>query len=239
MTVIIAVLFIFIIIWSAVSTAKGKKKRAEIIERRNQYAKKFGPNTRVIVNDGVHFFFKNDDKQVFGIDDSGNTYCFSGLLSVQKRRDGVVFMHTSSPMLCVGKDYGNQATLPLDALSINLICSEMMPVLRINLQKELDKYGVTPTHEYEHDGEIWGCDIDSKQFYCVYGTISVFKFSDLRRVTVDDLRNNSLYNGSYIIHVFVKDENSYNDLEFDIHIHTPDETYYNLLAMFKGIRNRQ
>ena len=76
----------------------------------------------------------------------------------------------------------------------------------------------------------------SKSFH---GTISVFKFSDLRRVTVDDLRNNSLYNGSYIIHVFVKDEYSYNDLEFDIHIHTPDETYYNLLAMFKGIRNRQ
>lgn len=150
-------------------------------------------------------------------------------------------MHNDSPSLCIGKDYSHQATtFPLDVASINAIYSEMMPVLRNNLHKFLKENGVHPTHEYELDGEIWGCDLDSQQFYCVCGCPQIYPFSDLIRVTIEDLRTNTLYDGSYIIHVYIKEDTpGLDDNEFEIHIKTPDATYYNLLAMFKGIRNRQ
>lgn len=64
------------------------------------------------------------------------------------------------------------------------------------------------------------------------------KFSDLRRVTIKDLRDNSLYDGGYIIHVYVKWD-GYDDFEYEIHFKSKNATYDNLLAMFKGIQNRK
>ena len=237
----ILVIVVGIILYSVYSSEQERKRREEIVERRKHYVEKLGSNVQIIVNNGIHFFFTDDEKQVFGIDESGKTYNFSGLHSVSKYKDGISFMHKDSSSLCVGKDYAHQdTTVSLDSISINKIYAKMMPILRKNLRVELDKYGVSPTHEYELDGEIWGCDIKSQQFYCVYGCPSVFNFSDLQRVTIDDLRNNTLYDGSYIIHVYVKDDGfGFGGEEFEIHIKTPDTTYRNLLAMFKGIRNRQ
>lgn len=239
--IILLVIVVGIIIYVSYSSVQMKNRCAEIVERRRQYVEKLGPSTRIIVNNGTHFFFKDDEKQFFGIDESGRTYSFSGLHSVSKYKDGISFMHKDSVSLLVGKDYGHQeSTISLDPVSINAIYAEIMPVLRRNLREELDRYSISPTHEYELDGEIWGCDINSKQFYCVYGSPQVFNFSDLLQVTVEDLRNNTLYDGSYIIHVYVKNDiPELGDREFDIHIKTPDTIYYNLLAMFKGIRNRQ
>ena len=239
MTMLIIIAVIVVII--AVCSAKSKKERDEIIERRKTFVESFGPDTRVIVNNGVHLFFKNDTQQFFGVDDSGEKYSFSGLKCVVNNKDGLFFIHDDATSLKIGKDYAHQdTTTALDAISTNKIYNEMMPVLRDNLQKELDKYGVSPTHEYEIDGDIWGCDINSKQFYCVSGSPRVFPFSDLIKVTIQDLRDNRLYDGSYIIHVIVRNDFlGLGDDDYEIHIKTPDETYYNLLAMFKGIRNRQ
>ena len=217
------------------------RQREENINRRENYVESLGPNTRIIVNNGVHLFFKNDEQQFFGLDEHGKKYSFEGLQNIMRYKDGILFMHEDSLSLCIGKDYGRQSsTIPLNPASVNAIYLEMMPVLRNNLHKFLEQNGVHPTHEYELDGEIWGCDLDSQQFYCVYGCPQIYSFADLIRVTVEDLRNNTLYDGSYIIHVYVKEDTpGLDDNEFEIHIKTPDATYYNLLAMFKGIRNRQ
>ena len=243
MTVLIIVLVIIgaVIIGGLYNSSKTKKQRDEIIERRKRYVESVSPTARIIVNNGIHLFFKDDQKKQFGVDESGKLYSFSRLTNVQRYKDGISFMHRDAVTLCIGKDYGHQdTTIALDTASVGAIYNEMMPVLRANLKKVLKEHGVTPTHEYELDGEIWGCDINSKQFYCVYGSPQVFQFSDLIRVTVEDLRNNSLYDGSYIIHVYTKEDVlEFGENEFEIHIKTPDATYNNLLAMFKGIRNRQ
>lgn len=229
------------VIYIVYLSIKGSRQREENINRRKNYVESLAPDTRIIINDGVHLFFKNDEQQFFGLDEHGKKYSFEGLHSIMRSKDGISFMHKDSVSLCIGKDYGHQTTtFPLDVASINAIYSEMMPVLRNNLHKFLEKNGVHSTHEYELDGEIWGCDLDSQQFYCVYGCPQIYPFSNLIRVTVEDLRNNTLYDGSYIIHVYVKENTpGFDDNEFEIHIKTPDATYYNLLAMFKGIRNRQ
>lgn len=139
---------------------------------------------------------------------------------------------------CVGKDPQHETTtFPLDTASINAIYSEIMPALRDNLHKFFEENGVHPTHEYDIDGDIWGCDLDSRKFYCTLGP-SIYSFSDLIRVTVEDVRANTLCDANYIIHVYVKDD-MLSAYEPEIFINTQDAAYYGLLAMFKGIRNRQ
>ncbi len=212
----------------------------ETIERRKAFVASISPTARVIVNNGTHLFFKDDVRQIFGVDESGKTYDFSGLHSISVHRDCINLMHRKSSGLCIGRDYSHkETTFPLDPTSIATIKAEMLPVLRKNLYMVLEKAGVSPTHEYEHDGEIWGCDINSKKFYVAYGDFSVYNFSDLRRVTVEDLRNNSLYDGSYIIHVYVKSDFDWGDDEFEIHFKEQNSTFDSLLSMFKGIQNRK
>ena len=212
----------------------------ETIERRKAYVASISPTARIIVNNGTHLFFKDDTKQIFGLDESGRTYRFSGLHSISVYRDGIGLMHRGSGSLCIGKDYAHQgATFPLDPVSIATIKAELLPVLRKNLYVKLEEAEVSPTHEYEHDGEIWGCDINSKKFYVTYGDFCVHKFSDLRRVTIEDLRDNSLYDGSYIIHVYVEWDGYEDDFDYQIHFKSKDATFDNLLAMFKGIQNRR
>lgn len=214
----------------------------EIIARRKAYVASISPTARIIVNNGTHLFFMDDSKQIFGLDDSGKTYSFSGLNSMSVYKDCIKLMHNDSISLCIGRENPDQdITFSLDHVSIIAIKAELLPVLRKNLYVELQKYGVSPTHECEHDGEIWGCDLNSKKFYTACGYFSVYNFSDLRRVTIEDLRDNPLYDGSYIIHVYVKwyeDEEEYEE-EYDIHFALKDATFDNLLAMFKGIRNRR
>lgn len=211
-------------------------------ERREKYAHSLGPSVRILVNDGVHFFFKDDEHEFFGLDESGKTYSFSGLESISKRQDSISLHHATAFALLIGKDIGHpDTTTALDSSPIDLIYSEMMPILRKNVQRELNRYGIVPTHEYERDGYIFGCDLHSKQFYCVYACISVHDFSELKRVTVTDVSKNRLCSANYIISVYIKDpvkvfeESPSYTLYFD----EKDAFFYNLLAMFKGIRNRQ
>lgn len=228
-----------IVVYSAYSSSKNEGLRQEAIERRNAYVASVSPTARIIVNNGIHLFFADDSKQIFGLDESGKTYNFSGLHSISVYKGGISFMHRDSISLCVGKDYSHRdTTFLLDSASIAAIKAELLPVLRKNLYAELQKAGIVPTHEYEHDGEIWGCDINSKKFYVTSGAFSIYDFSDLRRVTIEDLRDNSLYDGSYIIHVYVKWD-GYDDFEYDIHFKLKNATFDNLLAMFKGIQNRK
>lgn len=234
------IIILAVVIYIVCISIKATQQRQEKIELRKAYVESLGANTRVIVNNGIHLFFKNDEQQFFGLDEYGKKYSFGGLHSIQKYKDCIMFLH-NGVSLCIGKDCGHQAAaIPLDAVSVSAVYFEMMPVLRKNLHKFLEENGLHSTHEYELDGEIWGCDLDSQQFYCVYGCPQIYPFSNLIRVTVEDLRTNTLYDGSYIIHVYVKESTpGLNDNEFEIHIKTPDSTYYSILAMFKGIRSRQ
>lgn len=240
----IAITFLFVIMFLLISgmyAAKEKEQQfAEVIERRTGYVKSIAPDAQIIVNNGIHLFFLDKAQQFFGIDESGKTYSFSGLLSISTYKDGVIFYHREPVSLVVGKDYGHQnTTFPLSADYVKAIAREMLPILRSNMYAELSLAGITPTHEYEHEGTIWGCDLNARKFYTTYGMTQYYDFSYLRRVTVEDMRNNSLYDGSYIIHVIVKQDDGWGDTDFEISFHERDETYYNLLSMFKGIRNRQ
>lgn len=240
----IAITFLFVIMFLLISgmyAAKQKEQQfAEVIERRTGYVKSIAPDAQIIVNNGIHLFFLDKAQQIFGIDESGKTYSFSGLLSISAYKDGIIFYHREPVSLVVGKDYGHQnTTFPLNADYVKAIAREMLPILRSNMYAELSLAGITPTHEYEHEGTIWGCDLNTRKFYTTYGMTQYYDFSYLRRVTVEDMRNNSLYDGSYIIHVIVKQDDGWGDTDFEISFHEQDETYFNLLSMFKGIRNRQ
>ena len=238
----ILVLVAGVIICIAYASAQAKKERAEIAERRRWYVESLSPTVRIIVNDGIHLFFKDDEQQFFGLDETGKKYSFDGLHSIHSYSDGIFFMHKDSCSLCVGKDYSQpDTTVALDSVSISKIYAEMMPVLRKNLRKELDKYGVNPTHEYEVDGSLFGCDINSRQFYMVYGSPTVYDFADLKKVTIEDVSNNSLCSFNYSIHVYIRHEDSFWDQypECDIDFDSKDSTFNGILAMFKGIRNRQ
>ncbi len=237
----IFILFLILLgIAVAIIAYGARSSHKEAIERRKAYVESLSPTARIIVNNGIHLFFKDDAKQTFGFDESGKTYNFSGLHSVSVYKDAISFMHIDANDVIIGKSVLNkESTFPLDAISIAAIKAELMPILRKNLYVELEKAGVSPTHEYEHDGEIWGCDINSKKFYVASGAFNVYDFLDLHRVTVEDLRNNSLYDGSYIIHVYVKWFLDDDDFDYQIHFNSKDSTFNDLLAMFKGIQNRK
>lgn len=211
-------------------------------ERRRQFVKSVGPNAQVIVNNGYHFFFIDKEQRIFGYDETGKYYSFDGLLGIQKYNNGISFMHKDNLSIWLGKDPTHDAsTVAMDLMSITAIYATMMPVVKENLRKELDKYGVNPTHEYEHEGSIFGCDLNSKKWYVVYGCPQVFEFAELKKVTIDDVSNNSMCDANYIIHIYIKHEDSTMDQypEFDEYFDCKDATFNSILAMFKGIRNRQ
>lgn len=210
------------------------------IEQRRKYVESISSQTRIIVNNGNHLFFIDNQQQKFGIDASGKLYSFAGLFNMNIYKDGISFKHNDSRNLCVGHDSLHPTTtIPLDKNSIARIEKEMLPILRKNLHIELENNGIFPTHEYDHDGEIWGCDVVSKKFYCTYGCFSIFNFSDLQRVTIEDMSDCELYDGKYIIHVILKNKYDWSEEDLQLHFQEKDLTFNNFLAMFKGIRNRQ
>ena len=79
--------------------------------------------------------------------------------------------------LDMGKDPLNDASIPLDSVSVSAIANAMMPILRKNLHEKLTSLGVTPTHEYVNRGEIWGCDINNHIFYNTHAYIQIHNFS--------------------------------------------------------------
>jgi len=238
--IIIVICIIALVVYGVHTASKNEKFMTETIERRKKYVESISPNAKIIVNNGIHLFFKDDERQFFGLDETGKTYSFGGLHHISTYKDGIGFFHKESVSLCVGKDYSRQdSTFSLDSGSVAAIADEMLPILRRNLHNKLFEEGISPTHEYEHRGEIWGCDIKSKKFFNTAGSFNIYNFSDLLRVTVEDLTNNTLYDGKFIIHVFAKSYFEWDDDEFEIHFKDKDSTFFNLLAMFKGIRNRQ
>lgn len=238
--IIFLIAIVALIIYGVYTSSKNEKYRAETIERRRRFVEEISPTAQIIVNNGTHLFFIDNERQFFGADETRKTYSFAGLHNISTYKDGISFFHKDSMSLCVGKDYSHQeTTVPLDAESVAAIAAVMLPVLHKNLYLELSEAGISPTHEYEHDGEFWGCDIYSKKFYNTAGCVHIFDFSDLRRVTIEDLTNNTLYDGKFIIHVFVKSDFGWDDEEFEIHFKEKDSIFHNLLAMFKGIQNRK
>jgi len=236
----IVLFLIGLVIYGVYTSSKNEKMLNEVKERRQKYVESIGPSARVIVNNGIHFFFKDDVQKVFGIDESGKTYDFENLTGISIFKDAIHFYHMKATSLCVGKDVVHpEATQALDPSSLASISSEMMPVLRSNLKRELDVHAIIPTHQYEHEGIIWGCDIESRMFFMTYGSIQIHPFSDLKRFTVEDMRNNSLYSGNYMMSLYIKSDLFPDDDVYELSFDSMDSTFNNLLSMFKEIRKRR
>lgn len=233
--IIVAIVLIVLIFYSS---NKAKKAREEVIQRKKNFVESFSPNARIIVNNDNYLFFMDDEKQVFGIDDSGTTYSYSGLRSISTGRNHVHISHNNASWrgLEIGKSVtSGDAVVPLDSTSISAITNEMLLILRKNLYERLSALNITPTHEYINKGVIWGCDINSRMFYCTYASIQIYDFSKLSSVKMEDFSDNpNLFGYKYRIDIAIKDQ------DIDMLITLDDETTLNdLLAMFKGIKNRQ
>ena len=176
----------------------GSSHNKAIIKRRTDFVTSFLPNARIIVNSGKHLFFMDDVKQVFGIDDSGTTYSYSGLNCIVKHKSSVHFGHEKASYkgLEIGKGlFSDSTAVALDNVSIRAIVDTMLPILRKNLHNKLRSLGITPTHEYVNRGVIWGCDINTKMFYTTQAYIEIYPFSKLLNVTMQDLSDNPNWRG--------------------------------------------
>lgn len=236
--IIVAVVLIVMIFYSS---NKAKKTREEVIQQKKNFVVSFSPNARIIVNNGNYLFFMDDAKQVFGVDDSGNTYSYSGLRSINIYKDAIHFSHDNASYqgIQIGKSaFPNDTAIPLDSGSISEISSVMFPILRNNLHSKLKSCGITSTHEYVNRGEIWGCDINSKIFYNTHAYFQIHSFHKLLNVTMQDVTGNPNWKCSYILTVTIKGEDGWDDDETEIYV-DDKTTLNNLLAMFKGIKDRQ
>ena len=236
--IIVLVVIIGIVIYSSLQS---NKQREANIERRRSFVKSFSPNAKIIVNNGNYLFFVDDVKQVFGIDDSGTTYSYTGLRSINIYSDAINFSHDNASYqgLQIGKSaFPDDKSAPLDGNSISVITSTMFPILRNNLHAKLAGMGITPTHEYVNRGEIWGCDINAMVYYNTHAYFQIHNFSKLLNVSMQDVSGNSNWKCNYIITVVTKGEDGWDDDELDIYV-DDNTTLNNLLAMFKGIKNRQ
>lgn len=241
MPVLIIIVAVVLIVAIFYSSNKAKKVREEAIQRRKNFVLSFSPNARIIVNDGNYIFFKDDSNQVFGVDESGKTYSYSGLRSINFTQDSFHFYHENTECggVCLGKSPYPSDTFPsLGIDSVSAISSVMFPILQDNLHKKLASCGITPTHEYVNRGVIWGCDINTKMFYNTFAYFQIHEFHKLLKVTMQDVTENSDWKCSYIITVTIKGEDGWDDDETDIYV-DDKTTLNNLMAMFKGIKDRQ
>lgn len=236
--IIVLIVIVGIVIYTS---SQNNKQREANIKRRKDFVTSSFPNARIIVNNGNYLFFMDDVKQSFGIDDSGTTYSYSGLRSINIYSDEINLSHDSASYqgLKMGKSaFPNDNSVPLDNNSISAIASEMFPILRNNLHKKLTVCGITPTHEYVNRGEIWGCDINSKVYYNTHAYFQIHDFSKLRNVSMQDVSGNPNWKCNYIITVVTKGDEGWDDDELDLYV-DDSTTLNNLLAMFKGIKDRQ
>lgn len=239
--IIVLIIIVGIIIYSCYISSQNNKQRETNIDLRKNFVTSFSPNARIIVNNGNHLFFMDDVKQVFGVDDSGTTYSYSGLRSIKIYSDAINFSHDSASYqgLKIGKSaFPDDKSAPLDGDSISTIANAMFPILRNNLHKKLTECGITPTHEYVNSGVIWGCDINSKVYYNTHAYFQIHDFSKLRNVSMQDVSSNPDWNCNYIITVVTKSDDGWDDDELEIFV-DDSTTLNNLLAMFKGIKDRQ
>lgn len=217
--------------------ASANKVKAEIIERRQNFVSSKSPTARIIVNNGTHLFYIDSEQGYFGVDETDKTYDLENIQSVNIYKECISIIHNTT-FLYIGREPSRpNETTPLDAISISLIAAVVLPILRENLHKKLATHGIESTLEYEHDGTIWGCDLNSKIFYSTFGYIRLHSFSDLLSVEVEDLSNNTLYDGNYIIRVAIKTDFDWDD-EIDLTFYSKNKMFYDLLTMFKEIKKR-
>ena len=81
--------------------------------------------------------------------------------------------------------------------------------------------------------------MQSKFFYSTFGCTHIYPFSALNRITVEDMTNNSLYDGSYILSLYIKSDVFDDDDQFDLTFHAMDAKFNSMLTMFKEIRKRR
>ena len=103
------VIVVVVVIYGAYCSSKAKKCRDEVIERKKAFVESHWPDARIVVNDGVHLFFKGDAACFFGCDESGKTYRFEDLLSIQKYNTGIQFsVQPIFDMIKLGKAYPSE-----------------------------------------------------------------------------------------------------------------------------------
>lgn len=230
---IIAVIVTICFLYNKVSNDKA---REEIIERRKNFVAAKSPTARVIVNNGEYLFYIDSEQGYFGVDETDKTYDLENIKSVNIYKGCINVIHNTT-FIYIGAEPGRQNEPPLDVVSVSLIAAVVLPVLRKNLYKELAKHGVVSNLEYEHEGTIWGCDLNSRIFYSTFGCIQLYKFSELRSVTVEDLSRNTLFDGNYVIKIAIKTMFDFDD-EVDLTFYSKDAKFYDILTMFKEIKKR-
>lgn len=217
--------------------ASNDKVRKEIIERRKNFVSAKSPTARIIVNNGTHLFYIDSEQGYFGVDETDKTYDLENIQSVNTYKDCITIIHNTTFVHIGREPCRPDETIPLDIVSVSLIAAVVLPVLRENLHKKLATYGIKSTLEYEHEGTIWGCDLNSKIFYSTFGYIRLDSFSDLRSIKEEDLSRNTLYDGNYIIRIAIKTMFDFDD-DIDLTFYSKDAKYYDLLTMFKEIKKR-
>lgn len=235
--IVLFVVAVIVAICVLANKSANEKANAEIIERRKNFVVAKSPTARVIINNGIYLFYIDSEQGYFGLDESEKTYKLDEIQSVNTYKDCITIIHNND-FLHIGRDPSKyEETVPLDILSVSLIAAVVLPVLKENLHRKLAEHGVVPNFEYEHDGIIWGCDLNSKIFFSTFGYIRLHPFSDLLSVNVEDLSSNTLYDGNYIINISIKTMFDFND-DIDIAFYTRDNKYYDMLTMFKEIKKR-
>lgn len=235
--IVLLVVAVIVAICLLANKSANEKANAEIIERRKNFVVAKSPTARVIINNGIYLFYIDSEQGYFGLDESEKTYKLDEIQSVNTYKDCITIIHNND-FLHIGRDPSKyEETVPLDILSVSLIAAVVLPVLKDNLHRKLAEHGVVPNFEYEHDGIIWGCDLNSKIFFSTFGYIRLHPFSDLLSVNVEDLSSNTLYDGNYIINISIKTMFDFND-DIDITFYTRDNKYYDMLTMFKEIKKR-
>ena len=235
-------IIVFVLYYSYKSTLNKERIKANI-EQKRKFVTSFSPTARIIVNNGDYLFFVDDVKQVFGADDSGTTYSYSGLNSiVENDSSGCIILYhddfASMFGLTIGKSiFSDNNTTALDGSSILAIHNAVFPIIRKNVHEKLMSLNITPTYEYVIGGDIWGCDINAKMFYNTGVTLNIYPFSKLLEVTSYDVRNNPNIKCNYSIMITIKGDNDCGDdneyLYFD-----NETTFNNFLAMFQCIKDR-
>lgn len=215
-----------------------KLEKARTIQKNEMAINSICPRARILVNTDQYVFFVDDEMCTFGFDISGHMYRWTGIKAVFSSLNSIRLTHEDIPQDVEFGFYG-QRMKPLSYSEVKAIEKEALVYVRKKLNITLQEHGVIPTHEYLHDGTIWGCDINSKQFYTTYSRAEVFDFADLMEVTIEDVSLNKNYGSKYIIHARVDDKLFPEGFEYDISFDEKNALFYDLLSMFKGIRARQ
>ena len=254
--IILLIIIIGAVVYALYSSSKTKKqneeankRKVEAIKQKESSFKAKYPNAKIIVNDGTNFFFMDDTKQVYGKSEDGPVYKYDNVSSLGKfpkcfTITDMTFKQFPAGFLpnytniTIGQNYDTPSIPALSASDNNDIYHAMMPILRRNLYKVLEENGVVPSHEYENQGDIWGCDLNSRKFYTTFTRPEVHDFEDLIDVRVENYDNSPLIDTKRIIQVQI-DLGDGMDTEMSIMFFSPDSTFHNILKMFKGIKNRQ